>query len=246
MARVMLGNYASIYTVVAPKLVNTSDLEKDLKKGFQFVKYYSGSLISLLDANSGEFVRNIDTYSSHNAIFSNSGKFCYIPQNNDDSSYIRDGVTFEKILRLIPTPKDPVNPMFNHHGNMLAVPEMEGSVNVYNSFNGKLLYKLAVPRGAYKSAYFSTNDSFLITVGSLNNIGFWYAINGKRIQDISNPNPNNYYRDIPIDPDMFTYSNQLIIQNTDKNIQNETDKIHPSEKNLFDGMQGRDKYSGKV
>ncbi|HLG40626.1 MAG TPA: hypothetical protein VI461_13200 [Chitinophagaceae bacterium] len=40
MTRVILGNYASLYTAVIPKFSNTSKLEADLKKGFQFVKYY--------------------------------------------------------------------------------------------------------------------------------------------------------------------------------------------------------------
>jgi hypothetical protein len=40
MVRMMLANYASLYAVVAPKLSNASGLEKELKKSFQFVKYY--------------------------------------------------------------------------------------------------------------------------------------------------------------------------------------------------------------
>jgi predicted small secreted protein len=40
MTRVILGNYSSLYTAVAPKFSTTSSLESDLKRGFQFVKYY--------------------------------------------------------------------------------------------------------------------------------------------------------------------------------------------------------------
>jgi hypothetical protein len=40
MVRMMLGNYTSLYQAVSPKFSNTAALEKDIRKGFQFVKYY--------------------------------------------------------------------------------------------------------------------------------------------------------------------------------------------------------------
>ena len=40
MVRMMLENYVSLYAVVAPKLSNASGLEKELKNGFRFIKYY--------------------------------------------------------------------------------------------------------------------------------------------------------------------------------------------------------------
>lgn len=40
MIRVILGNYASLYQAVVPKFANTSAIESELKKSFQFVKYY--------------------------------------------------------------------------------------------------------------------------------------------------------------------------------------------------------------
>jgi hypothetical protein len=40
MAKVMLTNYTSLYLAIEPKFTNTSGLEKDIKKLFQFVKYY--------------------------------------------------------------------------------------------------------------------------------------------------------------------------------------------------------------
>ena len=40
MSKILLSNYTSLYDVVAPKLSNISRLESDIKRGFQFVKYY--------------------------------------------------------------------------------------------------------------------------------------------------------------------------------------------------------------
>ena len=40
MVRMMLENYVSLYAIVSPRLSNTSSLEEELKRAFQFVKYY--------------------------------------------------------------------------------------------------------------------------------------------------------------------------------------------------------------
>ncbi len=40
MVKLMLGNYASLNTVIQTNISNSSGLEKELRKGFQFVKYY--------------------------------------------------------------------------------------------------------------------------------------------------------------------------------------------------------------
>jgi len=40
MAKVILGDYASLYAAASQKLAATPNIENDLKKGFQFVKYY--------------------------------------------------------------------------------------------------------------------------------------------------------------------------------------------------------------
>lgn len=40
MVRMMLSNYAPLYAEVAPKMANTSKLERELTRAFQFVKYY--------------------------------------------------------------------------------------------------------------------------------------------------------------------------------------------------------------